>query len=162
MRQFYRAAAGYTDTNDGQFPRVPDGQPAAAAGETLKQAGYLSADVRFTCPSAPPDATAPVALATYAYTLGFRDEAGRLHGLDRGPGNDLLPILADAPARPDGTASRSTTGTARTSCSPAATSGSARSHCRRRTETTSSATRAGWWPRGCSSRTRPWGGRERP
>jgi prepilin-type processing-associated H-X9-DG protein len=101
MRQFYAAAAGYSDTNDGQFPRVPDGQPAAVAGETLKRAGYLPADVRFACPSAPPDAAAPVALATYAYTLGFRDEAGRLHPLDRGPGNDLLPILADAPARTD-------------------------------------------------------------
>jgi prepilin-type processing-associated H-X9-DG protein len=104
MGQFYKAAAGYSDTNDGRFPRVPDGQPAAFAGETLKQAGYLSADVRFACPSAPPDSAAPVALATYAYTLGFRDEAGRLHALDRGPGNDLLPILADAPARPDGVA----------------------------------------------------------
>jgi hypothetical protein len=104
MRHFYEAAAGYTDTNDGKFPRVPDGQTAAAAAETLKQAGYLPPDVRFTCASAPPDATAPVALATYAYTLGFRDERGQLRGLDRGPGYDLLPILADAPARRDGTA----------------------------------------------------------
>lgn len=103
MRQFYQAAAGYTDTNDGNFPRVPDGQPAAAAAEALKQAGYLPPDVRFKCASAPADATAPVALATYAYTLGFRDDRGQLRGLDRGPGYDLLPILADAPARQGGT-----------------------------------------------------------
>ena len=99
MRDFYQAAIGYTDNHDGNFPRVPDGLPAATAGETLKQAGYLQADARFTCPSAPPDATAPVALATYAYTLGFRDENGQLRGMDRAPGYDLMPILADAPAR---------------------------------------------------------------
>jgi prepilin-type processing-associated H-X9-DG protein len=104
MLQFYQAAAGYSDTNDGQFPRVPDGQPAAIAAEALKRAGYLSADVRFACPSAPPDATTPVALVNYAYTLGFRDESGQLRALDRGPGNELRPILADAPARPDGVA----------------------------------------------------------
>lgn len=99
MRQFYHAAIGYTDNHDGNFPRVADGQPAATAAESLKLAGYLNPTDRFTCPSAPPDATAPVALATYAYTLGFRDPQGELRGLDRAPGYDLMPILADAPAR---------------------------------------------------------------
>jgi hypothetical protein len=103
MREFYDAAAGYTDTNNGNFPRVGDGQPAATAAVALQNAGYLPMDVRFTCPSAPPDASAPVALATYAYTLGFRDEAGNLRGLDRSPGYDLMPILADAPGRADST-----------------------------------------------------------
>jgi hypothetical protein len=104
MGKFYQAAVEYTDQNDGKFPRVPDGQPAATAAATLQQAGYLPADLRLACPSAPPDGTAPVALATYAYTLGFRDEAGQLRGLDRAPGNDLMPILADAPVRQEGTA----------------------------------------------------------
>ena len=48
---------------------------------------------------APPAATVPATLATYAYTLGFRDEAGQLRGVDRAPGSDLVPILADAPVR---------------------------------------------------------------
>jgi hypothetical protein len=104
MREFYQAAIGYTDQHDGNFPRVPDGQPAATAAVTLTQGGYLPPDIRFACPSAPPDAAAPVALATYAYTLGFRDEQGQLRGMDRAPGYDLMPILADAPARRDGTA----------------------------------------------------------
>jgi hypothetical protein len=99
MRQFYQAAVGYTDNHDGNFPRVPDGAPAATAAVALQQAGYLNPGDRFACPSAPPDATAPVALATYAYTLGFRDETGQLRGLDKAPGYDLMPILADAPAR---------------------------------------------------------------
>jgi hypothetical protein len=104
MRDFYQAAAGYTDTNDGKFPRVPDGQPASAAAVELQASGYLRPDDRFMCPSAPPGATAPVALATYAYTLGFRDESGQLRGMDRSPGSDLMPILADAPARQGNTA----------------------------------------------------------
>ena len=99
MKDFFGAVATYTDTNEGKFPRVPDGQPASAAAVELREAGYLPPEIRFTCPSAPPDATAPVALATYAYTLGFRDPSGELHGLDKSPGYDLMPILADAPGR---------------------------------------------------------------
>jgi hypothetical protein len=100
MGNFYRAAAGYTDTNEGNFPRVPDGKPAATAVVTLQDAGYLPPDVRFACPAAPPNNASQFALATYAYTLGFRDQDGQLHGLDRSaPGQNLLPILADAPGR---------------------------------------------------------------
>ena len=32
----------------------------------------------------------------YAYSLGYRDEAGQLHGLKRA-GNDRVPLLADRP-----------------------------------------------------------------
>lgn len=99
MRQFYQAAIGYTDNHEGNFPRVPEGFPAATVAQDLKQSGYLRPGDRFACPSAPPDATAPGALATYAYTLGFRDEHGQLFGMDRAPGYDLMPILADAPGR---------------------------------------------------------------
>ena len=74
------------------------------AAATLQQAGYLHPNVRLACPSAPPDATVPATLATYAYTLGFRDEAGQLRGVDRASGSDLMPILADAPIRQEATA----------------------------------------------------------
>ena len=104
MREFYQAAVQYTDQNDGRFPQVPAGQPAAVAAATLQQAGYLPPDVRITCPSAPPGATTPSALASYAYTLGFWDERGQLRGVDRAPGNDQMPILADAPVRRELTA----------------------------------------------------------
>lgn len=98
MRQFYYAASGYSDTNDGQFPQVEEGRTAATAAETLKEFGYLSSDKRFTCPAAPEQA-GPASLANYAYCLGFRDESGRLRGLDRKPENSMLPIMADAPIR---------------------------------------------------------------
>src|SRR5262249_18403187 len=98
MRQFYYAASGYSDTNDGHFPQVEEGKTAATAAETLKPSGYLEADKRFTCPAAPEQA-GPTSLANYAYCLGFRDEGGRLRGLDRKPENDVLPIMADAPIR---------------------------------------------------------------
>ncbi|MBV9412298.1 MAG: hypothetical protein JO148_11925 [Acidimicrobiia bacterium] len=39
MRNFYEAAAGYTDTNNGNFPQVPDGKPAATAAVALQDAG---------------------------------------------------------------------------------------------------------------------------
>jgi hypothetical protein len=99
MRQFHQAAIGYSDEHGGQFPQVTDGKEAAMAAETLRLAGYLPADLRLTCPAARPDDTAPVVLANYAYSLGYRDPAGGLHGMARGPDNDLLPILADAPRR---------------------------------------------------------------
>jgi prepilin-type processing-associated H-X9-DG protein len=98
MNQFYRAASGYSDTNDGHFPQVEEGKTAGTAAEKLKQFGYLAADKRFTCPAAPEQA-GPVALANYAYCLGFRDESGRLQGLDRKPEYNVLPIMADAPIR---------------------------------------------------------------
>jgi prepilin-type processing-associated H-X9-DG protein len=98
MRQFYVAAANYSETNDGQFPKVGDGQPAATAAEALKVAGYLPADMRFTCP-ARPDEAGPASLGNYAYSLGFRDKNGELRAVDRRPETDFLPILADAPRR---------------------------------------------------------------
>ena len=99
MEDFYFALADYSDNHDGQFPKVPDGKPAATAADTLKMSGYLAQEARFTCPAAPQEATAPSALANYAYCLGFRDDRGELKGLDRAPGYDVMPILADAPVR---------------------------------------------------------------
>jgi hypothetical protein len=99
MRQFYQAASKYSEHHDGRFPQVGDGEIAASAADALKVAGCLPLDVRFTCPSARPDETSPMALANYAYSLGFRDVTGELHGTERTPGSDLMPILADAPHR---------------------------------------------------------------
>ncbi|HKB03790.1 MAG TPA: hypothetical protein VKD90_16315 [Gemmataceae bacterium] len=99
MREFHQAAVRYSDEHGGQFPQVTDGKQAATAAEALRLAGYLPADLRFTCPAARPDDAAPVVLANYAYSLGYREATGELHGLTRGPDNDLLPILADAPRR---------------------------------------------------------------
>jgi len=104
MRQFHQAAVGYADVNDGHFPQVGDGQPAATAAAALRLAGYLPPDGRLVCPAAAPDQTTGLALANYAYSLGFRDERGELRGLDRRPETDYLPILADAPRRQAGEA----------------------------------------------------------
>jgi len=102
MREFYVAAATYSDHHNGEFPKVADGQPAATAADALKVYGYLPDQKRLTCPAAPPEESAPAALANYAYSLGFRDESGQLQGLDRRPGSDVMPILADAPVRSAG------------------------------------------------------------
>ena len=99
MQQFYQAAAGYSDVNDGKFPQVPDGQKAESAAVTLKQMGYLPSDARLACPAGNPEQAVPGALANYAYSLGYRDKEGQLWGLDRKPENDMLPIMADAPLR---------------------------------------------------------------
>jgi hypothetical protein len=99
MRQFYGAAAGYSDANDGRFPIVEDGKVAASAVESLKAAGFLPPDLRMACPAGPPVQPAPTALVNYAYSLGFRDDAGNLWGVERWPGNDMIPLLADAPYR---------------------------------------------------------------
>jgi hypothetical protein len=102
MREFYVAAATYSEHHNGEFPKVADGQPAATAADALKVYGYLPDEKRLTCPAARPEESAPVALANYAYSLGFRDESGQLQGLDRRPGSDVMPILADAPIRSTG------------------------------------------------------------
>ena len=102
MWQFYQAAADYSDNHDGRFPQVADGKEAASVADALKVQGYLPPDVRFTCPAGRPEESAPTVLANYAYSLGFRDETGELRGLERRPGYDLMPILADAPVRQAG------------------------------------------------------------
>jgi prepilin-type processing-associated H-X9-DG protein len=99
MRMFYQAAAEYSDEHDGRFPRVADGQTAASVADSLKTAGYLPADVQFSCPAGRPAEAGSVALVNYAYTLGFRDEQGDLQAVARTGENDQLPILADAPTR---------------------------------------------------------------
>ncbi|MBO0701190.1 MAG: hypothetical protein J2P46_22525, partial [Zavarzinella sp.] len=104
MRQFYQAAIGYSDTNDGRFPQVRESQPATTAADALKLAGYLPQGGPLVCPAANPVETPALTLGSYAYSLGFRDENGALCGLDRRPETTYLPILADAPRRQAGEA----------------------------------------------------------
>jgi hypothetical protein len=99
MQQFYQAAVRYSDDNRGQFPQVPEGQVAASAAVTLQRLGYLPEGARIACPAGGPENTEPATMANYAYSLGFRDQSGRLWGLERRPECDVLPILADAPIR---------------------------------------------------------------
>ena len=98
MRQFHRAATGYSDDHEGRFPQVVDGEKAATVVDTLKAAGYLPESMKFVCPAGPAQ-DGPVAMAHFAYTLGYRDPDGTLRGLERKPQSDPLPIFADAPLR---------------------------------------------------------------
>jgi hypothetical protein len=98
MRQFHQAAVGFSEHHDGRFPQVGDGEKAATVVDTLKTAGYLPESVKFVCPAAPAQ-DGPVAMAHFAYTLGYRDPDGILRGLERKPQSDLFPIFADAPLR---------------------------------------------------------------
>lgn len=103
MRQFHAAMSHYCDDHENKLPQVTEGNRVASMVDTVRVAGYLPADATLGCPGGPPAGT--TMLAHYAYTLGFRDETGTLHGLVRGQGNDLIPLLADAPARlPNGLA----------------------------------------------------------
>ncbi len=102
MRQFHQVVVGYSDAHRDQFPQVGDGERVATVVDTLRLNGYLPDDGKLRCPGGP-GADGPVLLANYAYTLGFRDAAGTLHGIVRNAGTDMIPILADAPLRgPDG------------------------------------------------------------
>jgi len=97
MRQFYVAAADYSDSNNGQFPRVEDGMVAASAAEALKLAGYLPQEDRIVCPAS--HVENGQGFGDYAYSLGFRDRTGELKGLDRRPEFSNVALLADAPLR---------------------------------------------------------------
>lgn len=97
MLQFYVAASDYSDTNNGQFPRVEDGKRAATAVEVLKFSGHLPQDDKIVCPGS--QTASGQGFVAYAYSLGFRDSTGELKGLDRGPEFGNVPILADAPLR---------------------------------------------------------------
>jgi hypothetical protein len=98
MGQFHQAVVGFSNDHDGRFPQVGDGEKAATVVDTLKTAGYLPESVKFVCPSAPAQ-DGPVAMAHYAYTLGYREPDGTLRGLERKAHSDMFPIFADAPLR---------------------------------------------------------------
>jgi hypothetical protein len=121
LRVFHQALQGYCDLNGNNFPMVEAKPPLHFAGSfvpQLHESGVLNPDVRVSCApggKVPPHLTRrelgdllledPEAFdrlirelaGCYAYTLGFRDQEGNLHGLRREPGMDLMPILADRP-----------------------------------------------------------------
>jgi hypothetical protein len=110
----------YCDAHNGYFPRVEEKGPRSFAGmfvPVLCDNGMLSPDVTLRCPAegerrvvkcrslrdleelyerAPDEfrAEARKQAGSYAYTLGYRDADGNLHGL-RCDAGDRLPIMAD-------------------------------------------------------------------
>lgn len=97
LREFHNALTVYRTNHNEKFPQIteePPHQTASSFLTILRDSGSLPATSLMTCPSS------PTTEAGYAYSLGWRDEAGRLHGLrydENSPTNDFLPILADRP-----------------------------------------------------------------
>ncbi len=127
LQAFYLALMNYSNNNGGALPKVQKDPPYNFAGvyvPVLYQGHYLSPEVvSVRCPAngqpRPPDNVTMEMLRTlhdtqpekfeecicdlggcYAYTLGYRNEAGALLGVRCGPGqtsNGFLPIMADRP-----------------------------------------------------------------
>jgi hypothetical protein len=111
LRESYQALATYADQREHRFPRIGEEPPrnvAAAYVPILAEAGCLPDGVAPVCPLRPATqadrlAPAPPAIPDtgYAYSLGYRDRTGQLHGLaldSAGADNEYLPIMADLPA----------------------------------------------------------------
>jgi hypothetical protein len=107
LRGLHAALSGYSDTHAGRFPQVgtPTIPVAGAFPAELVRAGQLWSPTAAVCPVAArvdPEVTP----AEYSYSLGYRDEDGRLVGLRRknagGDATDGTPIAADpfGPAGP--------------------------------------------------------------
>jgi prepilin-type processing-associated H-X9-DG protein len=120
LHQFHTALASYSALH-GSYPRVEADPPRNVAGivvPVLNDARLLNKDVSVACPSkgrrAPaaysvkeledlhqsrPDAFREAARSlagNYAYSLGYRDENGQLHGL-RPSEEPRQPLMADCP-----------------------------------------------------------------
>jgi len=99
LRDLYQGLDGYAQARNGAFPFIADSPPRNHAGafqEILLDSGQIGPTVKINCPVAP----ANVPGASYAYTLGYRDREGGLHGLRRGAADteaDAMPLLADQP-----------------------------------------------------------------
>jgi hypothetical protein len=120
MRELHQSLVGYGDHNGGFFPAAEERPRRNVAGiymPVLKDSGMLSRN--FVCPSngdqgVPPwtmreldqmsqeefERNAPRLSAGYAYTLGYRDAHGDLHGMRNDDGDDL-PLVADRPVTID-------------------------------------------------------------
>jgi hypothetical protein len=119
LRVMHQSLVNYSSLHDGEFPRVEDRARHNVAGAyvpILNDAGFLAPDFTTRCPAngeptlrkCPTmteleamsqiefERVAPRLSGCYAYTLGYRDPSGRLHGLRIDDGDDL-PILADRP-----------------------------------------------------------------
>jgi hypothetical protein len=118
LRNVYQSLVNYSDFHNGEFPMVeerPRHNVAGAFVPLLQDAGVLNPEVSFRCPGNGNSAftqhtmkeleamspeeferVAPRLSSCYAYTLGYRDAAGQLHGLRRDD-EERLPLLADRP-----------------------------------------------------------------
>jgi hypothetical protein len=122
LRRFHQAFVNYGDQYNGALPMVEERAPRNFAGvfvPVLHDAGVLGSDVSVACPAngyRPADKTPTLKemdelfasnlaefeqsarhlSGCYAYSLGYRDAAGQLHGICRSDG-DRLPIMADRP-----------------------------------------------------------------
>ncbi len=124
LRQLWSGLSAYQTQRQALPDVASTSRPAAGMViPMLRDAGVLPAQLMAFCPSAADgvaclnvglhelanmpgrdfEKAAPRLLPGYAYSLGFRDDAGRLHG----PASSLpdvaaaqLPLLADAPANP--------------------------------------------------------------
>ncbi|MBX9681916.1 MAG: hypothetical protein K2X38_24430 [Gemmataceae bacterium] len=121
LRQLFASLGAYRDAH-GHFPSVADRPPHIAAGMVLpllREAGVLSPEANLRCPNAPSAGQLEVVGAEqvramtpeefeahaarlspyYAYSLGFRDDAGRL--LPPGESAEvplsLTALMSDAP-----------------------------------------------------------------
>ena len=105
LRTFHTALIGYSDANQGNFPKVEDGQFGSSFVSTLQKGGFLTPEMSFLCPSNQPNRPQSngglpdltIKPIDYAYSFGYRDSRGQLVGPQRTDDNDLTPILADAP-----------------------------------------------------------------
>lgn len=122
LRQLHVALSSYRDQH-GRFPDVAVKPPFVAAGMVLpllRDAGVLPAEATLRCPNAvsaddrlemvgaaelrnmsPDEFEAHAARLSpyYAYSLGYRDEAGNLHSPAESPDvpRSLTPLMADSP-----------------------------------------------------------------
>jgi prepilin-type processing-associated H-X9-DG protein len=124
LRVFYNALKTYGDQHDNKLPNVAALEPprnvAGLVAPILMAAGTLPADANVGCPGNSKPKTCPLTLhdlqtldaeafnkhaqdliCCYAYSLGYRDQAGGYHGPAFEPEqpNHLLPIMADRPPR---------------------------------------------------------------
>jgi len=103
LRQNYASLVGFAGNHENQFPMITEQPPrnvARAYVPILAEAGWLPDGVAPVCPVVvrPADQSGNTG---YAYSLGYRDRSGRLHGLQLAPGDediDYLPLMADLPA----------------------------------------------------------------
>lgn len=103
LRQSYASLVGFAGNHDNQFPMINEQPPrnfARAYVPILAEGGWLPDGVAPVCPVVVRPADQP-GNTGYAYTLGYRDRSGVLHGLQLSPGDediDYLPLMADLPA----------------------------------------------------------------
>ncbi len=111
LRIYYQSIAGYAAIHQNRLPFVQESQTAGTFLHTLSDGGLLPPAVNLNCPVSAvsednnsdvpfwnrTDAGEIPILFNYAYTLGYRDANGQLHGMKLDANTFATPILADAP-----------------------------------------------------------------